>query len=320
MRNAPADELVEGEELRLRPEDTAAEAAFRIFGRQFARLRWHEPGTRRGEEIEHLHDMRVAVRRLRAALRLFPDALAARATRHYAREFRWLGDALGRVRDLDVYLRLLDSAEGLSDELAVSFAEYRKEIQRQRDQAQARLARTLDSARYQRLLASFAQVLATGPHLPAAPVLAVGEELLFPALRSFRRLGRRIDADSSESVLHRLRIRGKRLRYACEFLADLYGEPAQELARRVTALQDLLGDHHDASVGQQRLARFGAQLTHRLPRRPAVFLHFGELMAWHSAHISAAHRDFLKAWKEFDHPSTYRPLLARVRDLATPPA
>jgi triphosphatase len=145
MSEGPAPHLVEGEELRLRPEDTVAEAAFRIFRRQIARLRWHEQGTRQGVAIEHLHDMRVAVRRLRAALRLFPEVLPPRVASHWTREFRWLGAALGRVRDLDVYLRLLDSAEGLSDELAASFVEYRRVIQAQRDQAQARLGRTLDS-------------------------------------------------------------------------------------------------------------------------------------------------------------------------------
>ena len=317
---ADTADLVEGEELRLRPEDSLAEAAFRVFRRQFTRLRYHEPGTRRGEDIEHLHDMRVAVRRLRAALRLFREVLPPRETARYAREFRWLGTALGRVRDLDVYLRLLDSAANQSDDVAVAFAEYRTVIQAQRDQAQTRLSRTLASTRYQRLLASFERVLTEGPHLPAdssaaAPVLLVGEELLLPALRSFRRLGRRVDGDSSETTLHRLRIRGKRLRYACEFLVDLYGEPAAELARRVTALQDLLGDHHDAAVGQQRLARYGAQLTRRLPQRPAVFLRFGDLMAWHSAHIATAHRNFLKAWREFDRPATYRPLCVRLREL-----
>ena len=84
------------------------ELAFAVVRRQLAVLRDKEPGTRLGEDPEELHDMRVATRRLRAALALFAGVLPVRA-QTYREELGWLGRLLGEVRDLDV------QQEGLAD-------------------------------------------------------------------------------------------------------------------------------------------------------------------------------------------------------------
>ena len=79
-----------------------------MLRRQLGVLREKEPGTRLGEDIEELHDMRVATRRLRAALALFSTVLPVRA-QTFREELGWLGRVLGAVRDLDVQL------DGLAD-------------------------------------------------------------------------------------------------------------------------------------------------------------------------------------------------------------
>ena len=80
------------------------ELAFAVLRRQLAVLRAKEPGTRLGEDPEELHDMRVATRRLRAALSLFEGVLPVRA-QVFREELGWLGRLLGAVRDLDVQLQ-----------------------------------------------------------------------------------------------------------------------------------------------------------------------------------------------------------------------
>ena len=92
---------------------TMGELAFAVLRRQLAVLRDKEPGTRLGEDPEELHDMRVATRRLRAALSLFADVLPVRA-QVFREELGWLGRLLGAVRDLDVQL------EGLADMAAAT--------------------------------------------------------------------------------------------------------------------------------------------------------------------------------------------------------
>ena len=77
--------------------------AFAVLRRQLAVVRAKEPGTRLGEDPEELHDMRVATRRLRAALSLFEAVLPVRA-QVFREELGWLARLLGSVRDLDVQL------------------------------------------------------------------------------------------------------------------------------------------------------------------------------------------------------------------------
>ncbi len=159
----------------IQPEDSLAQAAYRVLRHQFRRLREEEPGTPRATRRNPFTTCGWPTRRLRAALRAFNAVLPERATERFLNEFRWLGNALGQVRDLDVYLRLLSDPAGLSEEAAAGLAEYRGEIQQQRNQARTRMLRALNSARYQRLLAAFAPFLSEGPP-PAGggPSAAVG--------------------------------------------------------------------------------------------------------------------------------------------------
>ena len=88
-------------------ESTIGELAYAVLRRQLAVLRDKEPGTRLGEDTEELHDMRVATRRLRAALAIFSNVLPVRA-QTFREELGWLASVLGAVRDLDVQIEGLD--------------------------------------------------------------------------------------------------------------------------------------------------------------------------------------------------------------------
>src|SRR6266436_4703424 len=79
------------------------DVAFAIMRSQFATMLKREPGVRYGNDAEDLHQMRVAIRRIRAAMVVFEEALPARA-QHLRQELGWLGSLLGAVRDLDVQL------------------------------------------------------------------------------------------------------------------------------------------------------------------------------------------------------------------------
>jgi inorganic triphosphatase YgiF len=85
----------------LTPEMTAGEAAFAILRRQFRVFLQNEPGTRIGADIEALHDMRVATRRMRAAIGTFAPFLPPRLA-WFRAELGWVAAGLGAVRDLDV--------------------------------------------------------------------------------------------------------------------------------------------------------------------------------------------------------------------------
>jgi len=236
---------------------SVGEVAFAVLRQHFAILLAREPGTRLGEDIEALHDMRVAARRVRAALALFAEYLPVRA-RWLRQELGWLNDALAETRDLDVQLERLATWRATVDaDERQALATLGILLRHRREGARRPLLRTLDSRRYERLVAGGVAVLRRGPLVRGGAartsVLAVAPDLIGKRYRKVKRLGDRIEARSAARDYHALRIACRRLRYALEFHADVYGKPLRALVRRLIALQDLLGEHQDATVAVAHL-------------------------------------------------------------------
>jgi len=309
-----------GDGLRVRPEDRLVDAAYRVLQAHFNRFMWHEPGTRLGLDPEYLHDMRVATRRLRAALRVFADALPPRHVNWAQKELRHVGAALGKVRDLDVHLlRLGQEMKFILPELRPALDRYRQDMLDQREKARGAMVRVLDSKRFARFVERFGRFLRQGPpKRPTQPaahesVLAAAPRRIRGRLKKVLQEGRAVEANSPERVLHGLRILCKRLRYACEFFSDLYGPPAGKLARRVVALQDLLGVHQDAVVAQQAVSRHALKVPARRASDRLLVLALGQLSARHSERARQARDEFTRAWKKFDRKKVRTPLLKRMR-------
>jgi triphosphatase len=261
------------------PEAPIGAVARAVLRRHFSAMLAHEPGTRLGDDIEELHDMRVATRRLRAALSLFSDALPA-TTAKLREELGWVAGALGAVRDLDVQLEQLDEwLTALPEADREPLDALRALLDEQRAAARAEMLEVLDSRRYQTFVERFGRMLRSGrtPRTgPAAvPARAAAPELIESRFRRFRKAGNRIEPHSPPSEYHRLRIRAKRLRYALEFLADLYPANTRPLIKRLVALQDLLGRHQDGDVAIERLRRIVAERGDALP--PATVFAMGEI-------------------------------------------
>jgi CHAD domain-containing protein len=237
---------------------TAAESigklALGVLRKQLDAVRAHEAGTREGGDPEELHDMRVATRRLRAALRSFADVLPPEAEAVRA-ELQWLGSSLSAVRDFDVQLGQLRTwQKSLPEADEQAMASLVATVTEERHQARGPLLEALDSERYTALLASCESLVQT--ELPAAAAEAVATwapRLVERCYRRLRKSGDGLDGQSPAEELHALRIRGKRLRYLVEFLTPAYGEPAERFTPRVVALQDVLGGHQDAHVAVERL-------------------------------------------------------------------
>jgi len=317
--------LVEGDDLTLRRQDRFVDAAYRVLRRHFRRMLWNEPGTRLGLDPECLHDMRVAGRRMRAALRLFGEALPPRRLVALRRDLRWVCAALGRVRDIDVYLADLKREQPhLSPELAGGVELYRRYLRAERQKARRNMIRVLDTARYRTFVDRFRRFLEAGPPtrpaMPTArpPAVEIAGKILSKRLSKVLRGGRALDQQSPDADLHAERIRCKRLRYACEFFADLYGREAVKLAERVTRLQDALGKHQDEVVARRMLAAFAAKV--KMPRKDArrLYMALGELRALHAERAKRARTRFFKLWKRFDRKKTKKPLKAELNKLRLP--
>jgi CHAD domain-containing protein len=236
--------------------------ALAVLRRQFTAMLAKEPGTRLGDDIEELHEMRVATRRLRAALSLFAEVLPEAAL-NVREDIGWVGRELGAVRDLDVQIEQLDRwLDAVEQEDRDALASLRSLLHDQRETARATMLEMLDSRRYEAFLSRFGRTL-RGRHLarsgPAAcPARANAPDLIETRFRSVRKVGDRIDPDSPASAYHRLRICCKRLRYALEFLGELYPGETKPLISRLVAVQDVLGRHQDADVAIDRLRQLAA--------------------------------------------------------------
>jgi triphosphatase len=233
---------------------SAGEVAFAILRRHFGAMLAHEPGVRLGEDPEELHDMRVATRRLRAALKLYADALPKRAER-YERDLQWVAGALGEVRDLDVHLQRLSEEASRNGEVLEEVVTLLGERQ---VEARRRMLEALDSNRYERLVASFSGTLRRGRSpTPTAPILEAVPDLLWGRYKKVRKAANKLSEDSPPEHFHDLRKRGKRLRYALEPLQEIYGKPAQKMVKLLKKTQDDLGDHQDLIVATGLMEELG---------------------------------------------------------------
>jgi triphosphatase len=246
---------------------SAGEVAFAILRRHFAKMLTHEPGVRLGEDPEELHDMRVATRRLRAALKLYKEVLPKRAER-YERDLRHFAGSLGEVRDLDVQLeRLAGEASGggeVMEDVVAALEERRVEMRR-------RMLEALDSSRYERFVASFSGTLRRGRRpAPTGPILEVAPGLVRRRYKKVRKDVKSLTADSPPEDFHDLRKKGKHLRYALEPLRGIYGKPAERVVELLKSVQDDLGDNQDLIVAAGLMRELG--LAGDLPPRVSFSL------------------------------------------------
>jgi triphosphatase len=217
----------------------------------------HEPGARLGDDPEELHDLRVAGRRLDAVLRQFqsflpPEFLKFRMT------LKTVLSALGHARDLDVALgELQDFGRKLSKADRAGVEPLKEHLMSERGRARAQMLSVLDSIWVQKGLQEFILQLAS----PVVSLEASTADLALhvsPALirRRFRKLRKRADllgGDSSTAEYHQVRGQVKKLRYALESVAALYGNPADDMIRALRRWQENLGVQQDAAVAMRRL-------------------------------------------------------------------
>jgi triphosphatase len=260
--------------------------AFAILRRHFGQMLAHEPGVRLGEDPEELHDMRVATRRLRAALKLYSDFLPKRSER-YERDLRWVAGALGEVRDLDVHL------EGLSEEASRNgevLEEVVSLLRERRNEARRGMLEALDSNRYERLIASFSATLRRGRSpTPTSPILEVAPNLIRDRYKKVRKSANRLSEDSPPEHYHDLRKKGKRLRYALEPLQEIYGKQAKKMVKLLKKIQDDLGDHQDFIVASGLMEELGVAGD----RPPQVIFSMGSMAEGYGREASTIRMGFL---------------------------
>jgi CHAD domain-containing protein len=245
------------------PEDPAVQAVRLAIARSVSALVRHDAGVRTDEDVEDVHQMRVATRRLRSHLRTLAPLLEPDWAEGLLADLRWLAGELGRVRDADVLAqRLRASAAELAPPDRQIAKDLLDRLTESRRGDRLRLLESLRSQRYLELVDRLVEAARSPRVLPAArgPARAVLPPL---ARRRWKRLRRQVgDSGPEPSVedLHAVRIRAKHARYAAELAEPIFDKPARRLARALRGLQQTLGDFRDAVVAADWLRRASAEV------------------------------------------------------------
>ncbi|MFL7791352.1 MAG: CHAD domain-containing protein [Anaerolineae bacterium] len=253
----------------LEANDTMAKAARKTFYFHFLRMLYHEAGTRLGEDIEELHDMRVATRRMRAAFQVFSDYLDMDKMRVFLKGLKRTGRTLGAVRDLDVFWEKTQHyLDTLPPERQNDLEPLRVVWEAERERDRTKMVAYLDSARYIQFKERFGKFLQTPGAGELPPFSETGEPipnrlrhvvpvLVYQRLAAVRAYDEWVNgADVPLERLHQLRIAAKGLRYTLEYFQEILGPNAKDAIKEIKGLQDHLGDLQDAVVASNLLRDF----------------------------------------------------------------
>jgi CHAD domain-containing protein len=305
-------------------DEPMSEAGRKVLRFHFLRMLNHEPGTRAGEDIEELHDMRVATRRMRSAFRVFAPYYKARAIRPFVVGLRRTARALGAVRDLDVFMQKAQVyLEGLPEERAGELDILLVAWRNQRVQAREAMLEVLDGAKYRDFCEAFQLFLETpgagarhSESIPPRPSLVrhVAPQLIYARWAGVQAFGPLLDG-APISVLHALRIECKRLRYTLEFFREVLGPEARDVVSEVVELQDHLGDLNDADVANALLSDFlfdpGSKGTDKRLIAPGVVAY----LAVKQRELQRLIETFPQAWGRFTRAEVRQLLASAVSAL-----
>ena len=223
-------------------------------------VRWllaHDPGARLGREPESLHQMRVATRQLRVVLRTARPLFLPAWADSLHDELRWLGQLLGPARDLDVqlaYFRKEGTALDTRDRRPL--APFITHLDNQRTQAQEILVAELTSVRYLDLIRRLQDAAVNPTAVESALTL---HDLATGTFKKLRKVLRQVGASPTSAMIHEIRIKTKRARYAAELAEPIVGKPATRFIKKARIVQDVLGMYQDAIQAEASVRAFMKQ-------------------------------------------------------------
>jgi len=299
----------------------------KIIQRHLAAMAAEVEGVRAAEDIECIHRMRVATRRMRTALTLFSDCFPKQDYKKIQKDVRKVTRALGEARDLDVQLEVIEAA--LEEFPNPVFQPGIKRLKLRLTQRRAEVQQHVDAAMDKMLADHLIERLEAW----AAPLLEQSKSvyLYTPALYqlAFRGIQVRIDELLSHvpyitdpqnvQELHAMRISAKRLRYAMETFEELYGGQLKPYITTARKLQDQLGAIHDLDVWIVMIPQFIEEERARIVGyfgnvRPLRRLLPG-LEAFRQSRIAlreAGYANFLKEWAKIEEEQTWDKLLKLI--------
>lgn len=284
-------------------------------------------------DIEGVHDMRVASRRLRSLVRDFAPYFNERgAPRKQVRE---IARALGEVRDEDVAIVALKKLKHKAeDPAAAGIKQLIEERRRRRQAARENLQLAISDEAISELRGKFDEWLRGEEIIGESSTKEgargrltfkeMGRAVVLSQYRELYELSRSLFNPFDVEPLHEMRIAAKRLRYSLELFWPCFGEELKELAKEIAALQSSLGELHDSDVWIEQL---GKRLKARERAAPADNSARGERLTeeasdfWLLQHFvkerTKHYDDALSRWAEWKATGFYAKLNEYLGEAAT---
>jgi CHAD domain-containing protein len=261
--------------------EMACDTAFRVIARSCLEDLTANHQATCASDPAALHEMRIALTRLRTAITFFSPMAVDASSKRLKRELKWLNARLGAARDVDVAVERLEATARLAPQLNSDDRFWaQKSADSHRD-----LARALGSVRYRRLIKSLSAWIENGPwslagdkHVEkrrACPIVRYSARKLTQWHKKLLKRAGRLET-MGPTKRHRLRLANKRLRYSIEFFAGLLSGKTVSMhatLKHLRKAQQSLGELNDAVNGQalmtvlQRNAPKSAASTQFLDRK-----------------------------------------------------
>lgn len=290
--------------------------AARYVRKQTRQLIGQLDGARRAEDIECVHQARVASRRLRAALRIFRDCFPAKKVKRWRKQIRRLTNGLGPARDKDVQIEFVSSVlAGLEDEahragiarLLLRLEQSRRALQPKVIKAVARLEKSGVAGQ---MLAAAKRMLSglkkRNLSVRSPFSLSQAEEQVLHRLGQLTEYEDCLGDPEDQRQHHAMRIAAKNLRYTMEICSPVYEGRLDEFIREVKGVQTLLGDVHDCDVWVENLAAFMEE------ERERTLAYYGHIRPFHRLEVGL---EYLRQERQVHRDEVFRQLVEHWRQL-----
>jgi len=292
--------------LALDPAMTGLQAFETVVRRNLGHLLTNERAAREGHDPEGVHQVRLAVRRLRSVLSLFRSVLPAETVVSLSEELKWLAGEMSAARDLDVFvddlLRPIQAAFAEDADLAALAAMARARRGEAYEQVRAGFA----TSRYTALLLQIGRLIESrswqetlepeAAQRLGEPARVLASRLLSERYRKVRKRGRGFSKLSAKDR-HRLRLGVKRLRYAAECFRSLFeGEATPGYLKGLSRLQDSLGHLNDVETARELLEEFD---DHDGTPAASLARASGLVIGWYKRGDEELESKLRKHWKQF---------------------
>jgi len=275
------------------------------------RVRFDEVVSLRGaaldfSDIEGVHSMRVATRRLRSALRDFMPLMDKRPPKRVRKELKQLADALGAVRDQDVAIVALEELHAKAETELIregigKLLEERsnlREIARS-DLTQALAIRNLNDLQ-ERFTTAIDKVARRKKSKQIVSFNEAGRDVVAAGLQDLLDLGASLYEPFNIEELHEMRIAAKRLRYAIELFVACWGARTAPFADEITKMQSFLGEVHDCDIWIESLGKRLQRGQKSVTTNGSDYQTVGWLLSEFVKKRTKEYRSALKLWSEWE--------------------